>query len=186
MPKVMSILRRFLPLYDESSAPPAFPSLLTDQLELFGHTHHSLTVEILPPNSKSVVRSRSLSRSSLLCRRWEVLGCLPSPNRAVLLDRLIRLRSKNVSDLKLVLGLTIVRTRNPFVEIHLPLWIRLQTASLRQPLARRQNSRRSQSLLASRGAPEEEGITLNVPSIGMTRSTLSSRSVCFDTIATMA
>jgi hypothetical protein len=56
MPKVMSILRRFLPLYDESSAPPAFPSLLTDQLELFGHTHHSLTVEILPPNSKSVVQ----------------------------------------------------------------------------------------------------------------------------------
>jgi len=58
MPKVNSILQRFLPFHDESSAPPASasPSLLTAQLELFGNTHHSLSVEILPPKSKSVVQ----------------------------------------------------------------------------------------------------------------------------------
>ena len=47
MPKVKSILQRFLPFYDESSAPPASSSL-TAQLELFGNTHHSLAVGVLP------------------------------------------------------------------------------------------------------------------------------------------
>ena len=53
MPKVKPIS----PFYDENSAPPTFPSLLTDQLELFGNTHHSpslLSNEILP-KSKNVV-----------------------------------------------------------------------------------------------------------------------------------
>ena len=45
MPKVKSILQRFLPFYDESSVPP---SSLTAQLELFGNTHHSLAVGVLP------------------------------------------------------------------------------------------------------------------------------------------
>ncbi|KAI9462190.1 hypothetical protein HD554DRAFT_2041183 [Boletus coccyginus] len=58
MPKV----KPFLPFYDESSAPPAFPSLLTNQLELFGNTHHSpslLADEILPPKSKSIMQIQS-------------------------------------------------------------------------------------------------------------------------------
>ncbi|KAI9568420.1 hypothetical protein HD554DRAFT_2038963 [Boletus coccyginus] len=58
MPKV----KPFPPFYNESSAPPAFPSLLTNQLELFSNTHHSpslLADEILPPKSKSVMQIQS-------------------------------------------------------------------------------------------------------------------------------
>ena len=58
----MQKVKHVPPFCDESSAPPAFSSLLTDQPELFGsNTHHSpnlLTVQIIPPQSKSVVQIR--------------------------------------------------------------------------------------------------------------------------------
>lgn len=46
--------------YDqEPGAPPPFPPMLTDQLELFGTTHHHSTMlivdEILPPRASNVV-----------------------------------------------------------------------------------------------------------------------------------
>ena len=58
MPKV----KPFPPFYDESSAPPVFPSLLTDQLELFCNTHYSPSLivdEILSFKSKSVMQIQS-------------------------------------------------------------------------------------------------------------------------------
>ena len=53
MLKVKSIL----PFYDKNSASPAFPLLLTDQLELFGNSHHSssLLSDKILPKSKNIM-----------------------------------------------------------------------------------------------------------------------------------
>ncbi|KIJ64129.1 hypothetical protein HYDPIDRAFT_29013 [Hydnomerulius pinastri MD-312] len=51
------LVKTILPFYDDSSAPPPFPPMLTDQLELFGSAHHSsglLADKDLAPRSRNV------------------------------------------------------------------------------------------------------------------------------------
>ncbi|OAX32077.1 hypothetical protein K503DRAFT_805530 [Rhizopogon vinicolor AM-OR11-026] len=80
------------PFYDqEPGAPPPFPPMLTDQLELFGGTHHSTTLiadEILPPRVSTIVplnlqlRTMLASESKLVPRSSKNTDrSLPYPKR---------------------------------------------------------------------------------------------------------
>lgn len=87
-----------------------------------------------------------------------------------------------ISNLRPMLDLVAVQTQNAPLRSHPCLLSQLLLQILVSPCwAHSLSSQRFQSLLVSQDVLEEEGTTLRVLLIGITRSSLSSRYVCWDT-----
>ncbi|KIJ65078.1 hypothetical protein HYDPIDRAFT_167379 [Hydnomerulius pinastri MD-312] len=91
-------IKTISPFYnDDSSAPPPFPPMLTDQLELFGKTHHSsslLADEVLPPSyntpaSVPEVKSPSRTQGPTLAPKFRLAARSPYPKKEVKQTRAI-------------------------------------------------------------------------------------------------
>jgi hypothetical protein len=161
------------PFYDqEPGAPPPFPPMLTDQLELFSSPCRStmlVTDEILPPKVSTIFRL--VFRTESICSPrtfWRLSSSSrhAHPRIPIIFSR--RTRRVALSSV-LVLG-------HRFPRIHRLPWIRYQTVT-RQLRLVYQKTRRFQSLLVSPGVLGVEDTRSARLWIGAQRHTASSRLV---------